>query len=128
MRRHRWIALVALLGVLLHSAVLVRHNGLMVSANLQAADLAAALAVICHGTGAELAAVGDVPALPAPSNTQSDCPICSGMLATAVALPALAALEPPVFVASERIAHIAQLIGPQLRSIWPPTRAPPLTV
>ena len=47
MRSRRWIALVALLGVLLHAGAIVRHHGVMLGATLQYQALA-------HRTRADL--------------------------------------------------------------------------
>lgn len=127
MLRRRLTVLVALLGVLLHTAIVVRHNGMMLSAHLQRADLLSALSVICFGSGEQHANV-DLPELPTPSGSQSDCPICSGLLSAVVDVPQQFAVEAREYAASQRIAHVAEVMAPSLRSVWPPSRAPPVSV
>jgi hypothetical protein len=127
MLRRRLTVLVALLGVLLHAAIVVRHNGMMLSAHLQRADLLSALSVICFGSGEQHANVS-LPDVPAPSGSQSDCPICSGLVSAVVAVPQQFVIEARAYAVSQRIAHVAEVIAPTLRSVWPPSRAPPVSV
>ena len=51
MRSRRWIAVVALLGVLLHAGALVRHHATMLGATLDHQALLADLGRICHSAG-----------------------------------------------------------------------------
>lgn len=126
MRSRRWIALVALLGVLLHAGAIVRHHGVMLGATLQYHTLVTELAQICHsaGTTAE-APSADLPAIPKPSDAQSGCPICSGLgSAVALATPEFTGivLSPPMLA----VFQADPIAVPQLpHAIHPPARGPP---
>ena len=118
----KWINILAALAVLLHATALVRHNGAM----LQHQALLADLGVICHdGTGAAKLPASDLPGIPKPSDTQSSCPICSGLVA-AFALPAAAVTTLPAppeaaephFVSSVSLAELP-------RGSLPPATGPP---
>lgn len=125
----RLISLVAMLGVLLHAGLIVRHSTIMLSAKLLHNDLVSALGVICHsdGTIKEVPA-SELPAVPAPSDTQSDCPICMGMIAAAAVLPSTTAMRHPADRASERVAVVGEAIAPRLAATWPPPRGPPIAI
>ena len=65
----RLIGLVAMLGVLLHAGLIVRHASIMLNATLLHSELVSSLGVICHGDGSTTRLPGsDVPALPDPSD------------------------------------------------------------
>lgn len=120
------VAVIALLGVLVHAAALARHHGKMLGMWLEHQDLVAAMLVICHGGGG----VGKTDAanldLPAPPSDQTaDCPLCMGAVATAAVLVAPFDFVAPVASGSERIAQVSVIITPRLRAAWPPTRGPP---
>lgn len=115
--------------MLLHSAVLVRHNAVMLGNHLERVDLISALASICHGSGLSEQATGvDMPVPPMPSDQQSDCPICTGMMSAVADLPQRLVIDAPECAVSRSIAHVAEIIAPSLRSVWPPSRAPPASV
>jgi hypothetical protein len=122
------VSLLALLGVLLHAGLLVRHSTMMLNAKLLNQELAAALGVICHsdGTTSRLPA-SDLPALPEPPGNQGDCPLCMGLMAVAV-LPSndLPSFAPDL--ASARIAVVSEVIAPRLSAVCPPARGPPRIV
>lgn len=125
----RVIAVLALLGVLLHSAAVVRHHALM-TARLSEAALVAMLSelgVICHTETAQDnqsgTAAGD--GRSAPGNAGQSCPICSGLASlflisppagpiVALSLPLGAAYDPEP---DQRIT--------QFKRIRPPGRGPP---
>ena len=93
MRSRKWISVLAVLGVLLHAGVLVRHNAAMAGAALEYQTLLAGLSQICHGGGTGTVDPSELPYVPPPNDAQNGCPICSGV-ASAVALAA-----PPIDVA-----------------------------
>jgi hypothetical protein len=126
MMLRRWISFVAMFGVLLHAGFIVRHNAVMLSANLQQQELVAALGVICHGNGgtAQLAA-SDVPHVPQPSDSQSGCPICSGMVSAVALLPAMNFATLAHNSKSVRLAVVGREIAVRLVAVCPPSRGPP---
>lgn len=78
MRRHAWIAIVAVVGVLLHAAAVVRHHGVMSAQSAERA-LLADLAIICHGAGGSLKIAAELPSDVPAQRGGSDCPVCMGM-------------------------------------------------
>jgi hypothetical protein len=79
MHLRRLIGIFAIMGVLLHAGVLVRHNALMLNATLQYQDLVADLTAMCHGAGTT--SDSELPYIPRPSGADFGCPICSGIVA-----------------------------------------------
>ena len=129
MQLRRWISFVALLGVLLHAGLLVRHNAVMLNAKLLHSEIAATLGVICHtdGTTARLP-VSQIPDVPAQSEGLGDCPICAGLASVAAIVPSLVAdITAPDF-SSARVAVVGEAIALRLAAVRPPTRGPPRTV
>ena len=121
MRRNRLIVVaVAMLGVLLHAGLLVRHGGMTIQKQFLNADLAAAGSVICHSDGTT------EPGRPiAPGSTdQGDCPLCQGMM-TAAVLPAAAPDISTFASPSSRLVMIAARIATRLEWLSPPPRGPP---
>ena len=122
------VGLLAIGFVLLHAGLIVRHNVSMLGGKLQQLTLAADLAVICHGAGAngQLPAA-DIPDLPAPADDQGDCPICKGMAS------ATAILTAPDFDlrrpdrATARMVVIGKVIAVRLARLQPPATGPPHT-
>jgi hypothetical protein len=105
MRLRQWISVVAMLGVLLHAAALVRHYGVMLAAHLQYQALVSDLSSICQGVATDVGnASADLPHVPKPSDAQNGCPICSGQTPAS----AVVAAAPIRFHQS-----------------WPPARGPP---
>jgi hypothetical protein len=123
------MSFLAMLGVLLHAAALVRHNAIMLGAHLQEQALLADLQVICHsGSGAGIADPGSQPDSPAPSNSQASCPICSGLVsAVALATPELA-LARETFGHPPYIPPAVAAIVAQSPALVPPARGPPSIV
>lgn len=121
----KWINLLAALAVLLHAGAVVRHNASALGVALQHQVLLTDLGVICHdGSAASSLPASDLPRLPKP-DTQSGCPICSGLVA-AFALPAVggAALWVPPETNWPFVAAAAA--ATQLpRGNLPPARGPP---
>jgi len=123
MRVNRWAGLVALLGVLLHAGLLVRHNSSVLAAALQ---LDPAFGVICGGASPP-DTQGDTPDAPAPSKSGSKCPICMGAAPGIAVLAADAPVcQAPALTAS-RLAVTVETVTPRLTAVLPPSRAPPAT-
>jgi hypothetical protein len=125
MQHRRWISIVALLGVLLHASVLVRHNAVMLGALLLHDTLVSDLRQMCHGGRAVTGDDGALPSVPRPSDAQNGCPICSGLAsAFAIAAPVPAPLTRPIGRPIQGQISVAGLVGPILPLI-PPARGPP---
>jgi hypothetical protein len=128
MRLRKWTAIVALLGVLLHAGTLVRHHGIMLSAQLLEQALASGLAAICHGDeSAASDARAGLPGGPNPSKSPGDCPVCAGHA------PVFAVAAPDRLATPVRFAVMARWCEPErthpaLRhAVCPPARGPPLS-
>ena len=129
MRFRRWTSLVALIGVLLHAGLVVRHNTMVLASKLEHGSLVAALGFICHGNGGttELSA-NEVPALPEPDQDRGSCPLCAGLT------PAVAVLNDAGLgchvpdAASSRMAVLGEVIRQRLAYVRPPSRGPPALV
>lgn len=125
MNRRRWIGILAVMGVLLHSAALVRHHGMMLPAGSlepAVAALEADLATICHfsldGTGSSGKTSQPV--------AGKNCPLCSGLASLFALPPPLQWLLPEPAVASfDYQLWLDQRVA-QLKRIRPPGRGPPL--
>lgn len=80
-----WVKALAVLGVLMHAGLTVRHA--VHATQLAASDFAL---VICHGDGTALTESR----LPVPDDPAGDirgkCPVCNGAIAGAAVLPAVA--------------------------------------
>jgi hypothetical protein len=121
----RWISFLAIVGVLLHAGALARHHVVMLDAHLQHQALITDLLQICHSNGLGTVTPDGLPDIPRPSETQDNCPICSG-LASAVALAApetaswLRLVEKPAL----ETLTVAIFVG-QSPAERPPVRGPP---
>lgn len=116
----RGICLLAAWCVLLHAAVIVRHNGMMVSASLSgpSTDFVSAM---CHGGDAQ-------PGAPSRAPTGGvDCPICTGLMPGVAIQAAPDAFCPPLPIASAKIETIALILVAR-GAVRPPTRGPPSIV
>jgi hypothetical protein len=125
------IGLVAALSVLLQAGALVHHRLAMAEVGAQYQAMLADLGSICQAAagqaraGANSTPRPDLPAIPAPTDTQSGCPICLGLVAAfALVGPAPKPLETPARFA-EALLH-ADIAAPVLpRTAHPPARGPP---
>ena len=120
----RSIAIWAILGVLLHAGLIVRHNAMALSAHLLQQDLITSIASICNSSGTAVAS-DDVAYIPSPNGGSSDCPICSGMMGASGLLPEAAKVMIAFDRPSHLIAVISDRIAPRLIGAWPPSRGPP---
>jgi hypothetical protein len=128
MNWRRLAVIVALAGVLLHTAAVVRHNVLTLAAALQQDTLATAAGLPGTGVICGYAGSGDPATAPAPSQppkSASGCPICAG-LTPGYALPVIdntawsgtsSAFAYPLVDRQRAVLRAARLV--------PPGRAPP---
>ena len=126
MRRfERIISLVAVVGVLLHAGLLVRHNGIMLDAAFDRLALSFAGGVICHGDGS---GIQPASGMPAHSGEMANCPVCVGAMAGAAILPPLVMLPGNGLASILHTAEADQHIGHHPGDVRPPSRAPPANV
>ncbi|WP_170937110.1 MULTISPECIES: DUF2946 family protein [Rhodomicrobium] len=119
------LSLLAVFGVLLHGAMVVRHGTAMLGWMQQVQALKSGMGVICLGNG-EMSplAAPDAPAIPASAGDPPKCPICLGM-GSAVAILPIPDLDPRLLDrASARVAAVGEIIAQKL-AVRPPPRAPP---
>lgn len=126
-RIRKLTSLLAMVGVLFHAGLVVRHSSLMASVTIERAALADAFGVICHGNAnADVSPDGQSPAAQDPIQKQARCPICLGFAGAAAVLPELPAyhLEHYATVAIALVAVDAA--APAIDALWPPGRGPPV--
>ncbi len=114
---------VAIIGMLVHAALIVWHNASMVGATLERGLLAEALA-ICHATGPS-GLEGTVPAQPGEGEASTPCPICKGLVGAVAVVPDVRLPEPSPDKTAARFAARAKLITARLAPVCPPSRGPP---
>jgi hypothetical protein len=121
MRLRQWIGLVAMLGVLLHAGLIVRHNTVMLAAGLEQAvfDQGA----ICHGGRTPTAS--KQPLLPEQERPNADCPMCMGLVSALAILGAAPADQPCREKLAMRLADVTETIALRLAAPRPPSRGPP---
>jgi hypothetical protein len=124
-RFERIISLVAVIGVLLHAGLLVRHNGIMLDAAFDRLALSFAGGVICHGDGSGMQ---PAPGTPSHSGEMANCQVCVGAMAGAAILPPLAVLPGSGLALPVHAAEADQHIGQHPGDVRPPSRAPPAIV
>lgn len=121
MRRfEKIISLVAVLGVLLHAGLLVRHNGVMLDAAFDQVALSFAQGIICHSDGMQPGS-----GKPGHSGKLANCPVCLGATAAAAILPPLIVLPGAAAASSPQAASGNRGITGRLAAFLPRSRAPP---
>lgn len=126
MRARKWLSLLALAGVLVHAAALVRHHIVMLGAASQTPAVAALLAdlstgnFICHGNPAP--ADGEPQDLPSQANLL--CPLCTGF-APLAALDAPEQVSLPCRLTAALMVAQADVATPPEQTIRPHSRGPP---
>jgi hypothetical protein len=119
-----WVSLVGMLCVLLHAALVARHNQSVFVAAFSDQFLSD-ISVLCGDVNLGDADTSDTPG---PNKTASKCQICVG------AAPAVAVLDAvmPVLATSSPVAITAtftpELFAPSAMVALPPSRAPPALV
>lgn len=121
----RLISLLAIVGVLLHAGIFVRHNAMMLGAALDRAAFADIFSEICRGGPNSVSP--DAPHPQNPGDPESHCPDCLGVGA--------AALFPVIFVDHDAVYSIvsdtfisSDVVRPNILVLWPPGRGPPVSV
>jgi hypothetical protein len=125
----RGISLLAIWGVLLHAAIVVRHNAMALQGHFLAHELTKTLGVICHNAGGIMKVVSTEGTAPIDiPGQQSDCPLCTGMMPAVAFVPIVDLPLPQMTATALRIVAIARVIHERVASAWPPPRGPPLIV
>ena len=117
-----WVKALAVLGVLMHAGLLVRHHVQMVA--LASFD-GGALGVLCHSDGGlKRIHLQTIPGAPA-SPDEPQCPLCVGALASAAVLPVVAIVrEWPEQLVLDLASPDAEPCFAQT-GLPPPNRGPP---
>jgi len=126
MHARAWVAIAAMIGVLFHASVVVRHATMVLSGVAQHFALLADLGVICRSAGGSTALLpSDTPELPAPP-PYDDCPVCSGLAQVNVVLPtALPEIDAPLAGrAKSAVATEKNVLNPI--PVCPPSTGPPV--
>lgn len=123
------IGLLAVLGVLMHASLIVRHSSIMLSAKLAHSDLLSALGEICHGGGGVASSPdSDLPTVPSPGGAISDCPLCMGLGSAVVVLPGYSGVAHVPDAISARQEIVAEIAARRMAAHLPPSTGPPMIV
>jgi hypothetical protein len=122
----RLISLLAIVGVLLHAGIFVRHNAMMLGAALDRAAFADIFSEICHGDPNSVSP--DAPHPQNPSDPESHCPDCLGFVGAAALFPAIFADYDAVYSIISDTFISSDVVRPNIPVLWPPGRGPPLSV
>lgn len=126
MRARTWAAIFAIVGVLIHASVGVRHSATVLAGFTQHHALLSDLGIICRGAGGAAAlSTSDIPYAPGPPQN-GDCPVCSGLAQGSVVLSAVR-LESH-FASNDRAARaiVVAVTIPTSIPVCPPSTGPPL--
>jgi len=117
----------AIIGIILHAGLIVRHNAAMLGSHLQLASLTADLAEICHGAGGPSAAdQHQLPKMPSPGSDLGSCPMCTGCISAVAILPTPYSIARVPHRTVIRMEVVGETIAQRLARLRPPSRAPPL--
>ena len=125
--QRRLLSLLAIIGVLLHTGLFVRHNTMMVGAALDRAGLADIFSEICHGKP-DSSASPDAPHPLDHSSPEScclDCLACAGAVAL---LPTIFVNYAADYTIASDVPIFSEVIRPNGVALWPPGQGPPLSV
>ena len=126
----RYINLAALIGVLLHAGMVVRHHQVMLGAHLERQELISSLGVICHGSGqASVPSDAELPWVPPPSDNQnSQCPLCAGTASAFAFVASVDRVAPGrLAIAAQQVPHY-EVPPVEIAGVRPPTRGPPVLI
>jgi hypothetical protein len=126
MHLRKWLSVLAVIGVLMHAAAIVRHHAVMANAGSQPSAVSALLAdlsdanLICHSNGAApVDQPGNVPA-----DNKPVCPLCSGLAPSAALAAADQVLAHCVRAGGVRLAASDAVLSIS-RTIEAHSRGPP---
>jgi hypothetical protein len=120
----RCIGSLAIIGMLLHAGLFVRHNAMMLGSALDSAALAAAFGEICFGASGSTHSP-DSTSPQNPDGLQSHCLVCLAFAGAVALLPPTL----PFYVSFYSIASDTVFSTDPLSSadapLWPPGQGPP---
>jgi hypothetical protein len=126
-RIRKLLSLLAMVGVLFHAGLVVRHSSLMAGVTIERAVLAGAFGVICHGNpSAGESFDAQSPATQDPVQKQARCPICLGFASAAAVLPELPACHIERYATTAIAQAAVEAVAPASHALWPPGRGPPV--
>ena len=121
----RSIVWLAVLGMMFHAGLIVRHHVTMLDADFLHSSLAADFQVICHGSGGDPSA--DNSESPPVDSQTKQCPLCIGANSIIAQLPGYNERSwLPSTISMVRLAHTQESYASQAIGFWPPSRGPPL--
>jgi hypothetical protein len=127
MSKRRLVGVLAIIGVLLHAGLFIRHNAIMLRAALDHAALADVFSEICVGQ----ANSSGSPDAAHPRNhdgPQSRCLDCLSCASAVALLPATSANHDATYATASDSLIPSDVEGPHSLELWPPGRGPPLGV
>jgi hypothetical protein len=119
----RFISLLAIIGVLLHAGIFVRHNAMMLGAALDQAAFADIFSEICHGGPNSVSP--DAPLPQNPSDPESHCPDCLSFVGATALFPAIFADCAAIYSIVSNTFISSDVVRPNILVLWPPGRGPP---
>ncbi len=125
LRVKAFIASLALLGMLLHAGLVVRHSTMTFDTLLSDAG-SFGIGVMCHRPD-DLPQSTDEGA-PTQDGSAASCPLCLTAGAIVAVLPPDFSVGVPTDARSARQEIIAEIAAPRLGPVCPPARGPPLFV
>jgi hypothetical protein len=126
MRRWSFVHLLALAGVLLHTAALAYHHRVMLGAHLERQHLLRSLAAYCHSLDRTTLTDAELPGIPVPSEEISGCLICKGLVSALALVPQVQVdATPPRMSAAARPVPRHEAPPRQIADVRPPVRGPP---
>ena len=131
MHLRRWIAVLAALGMMIHTGVVVRHAGIMLAAALHAGALSLDQqleAALQEAPCPMHVAAQTPPGAPGKPASTYKCPICAGVSAAVAVADFSAALDVPDFVRERRTVAPAFELTVARPRLWPPYRGPPSSI
>jgi hypothetical protein len=127
MIKRRLISVLAIIGVLLHAGLFIRHNAMMLGAALDHAALADIFSNICFGH-ADSSANPDATHPRNQDGPQSRCLDCLSCGSAVALLPAISATYGATYAIVSDSIIPSDPVRPNSLELWPPGRGPPLGV
>lgn len=123
MHLRRLIGIVAIVGVLLHAGLFVRHNAMMLAAALDAATPGDVFGEICF---ASKSGSIDFPGADRSGDLLRHCPDCLHFAGGNAVLPIISLPWVAPYSVASNLYFAIEIPPGDPRAFWPPSRAPPL--
>jgi hypothetical protein len=125
MIQRRLVSLLAIIGMLLHAGLFVRHNAMMLGVALDRAAFVDAFDEICLGKS-NSPATSDAGHPQNKGDPQAHCPDCLGFAGAVALLPTISVNYDASYSIASDVLFSSQVISTDGLLLWPPGRAPPL--